>query len=90
MPSILIVSAFFPPSLRIGAKRPARMARFLAASGWDVTVLTMRERREPGTVALPAHELSSGVHVIRTGAWTPVDALRRSAVLVARRVHQRE
>src|SRR5262245_7358600 len=79
MPSILILSAFFPPSLRIGSKRPARMAHFLARSGWDVTVLTMDEGSR-------ANAAPSGVRVIRTGVWTPVDTLRRSGVFLARRL----
>lgn len=38
--SILIVSYFFPPTRDTGARRPAAMARHLAALGHGVTVLT--------------------------------------------------
>ena len=42
-PSILIVSAHFPPSPSIGGKRPHKIARVLADAGWDTTVLTIGE-----------------------------------------------
>jgi glycosyltransferase involved in cell wall biosynthesis len=38
--SLLVVSYFYPPTRDTGAQRPAAMARWLARTGWDVTVLT--------------------------------------------------
>ena len=38
--SLLLVSYFYPPTRDTGAQRPAAMAKWLARSGWDVTVLT--------------------------------------------------
>ena len=86
MPSILIVSAFFPPSLRIGSVRPARMAHHLSRSGWDVTVLTMNEWRHVSPVDMPEEPPPPGMRVIRTGAWMPIDTLRRAGVVLARRL----
>jgi glycosyltransferase involved in cell wall biosynthesis len=88
MPSILIVSAFFPPSLRIGSRRPARMALSLARSGWDVTVLTMNEWRNVRPVDMREEPMPPGVRVIRTGAWMPIDTLRRAGVALTRRLRR--
>ncbi len=38
--SLLLVSYFYPPTRDTGAQRPAAMAKWLARSGWSVTVLT--------------------------------------------------
>jgi glycosyltransferase involved in cell wall biosynthesis len=75
MPRILIVSAFFTPSRRIGARRPERFARYLTHLGWDVTVLTLRpEYMQPlDEVETPG----DGTTLIRTHAWMPGDFLRR-------------
>lgn len=85
MPSILIVSAFFPPSRRIGSRRPARMAMHLARMGWDVTVLTTDEWRWGRPVDMPDEPAPPGVRVLRTGVWMPIDALRRAGVVLAGR-----
>ena len=55
--SLLLVSYFYPPTRDTGAQRPAAMAKWLARSGWDVTVLTTsafgdaerRPNRRPAT-----------------------------------------
>ena len=39
MPSILLITAAFPPSRLIGGRRPLRMATGLAARGWQVTAV---------------------------------------------------
>ncbi|MFI7261853.1 glycosyltransferase [Micromonospora maritima] len=44
---LLILAHCFPPSELVGARRPAALARFARAAGWDVRVLT-------GTPADPA------------------------------------
>jgi glycosyltransferase involved in cell wall biosynthesis len=81
-PRLLIVSAFFPPSRKIGARRPERFARHLAQRGWDVTVLTLREGY--------AHPLDdgwtppAGVRVVRTHAFMPGEALRGAATALHR------
>jgi len=76
-PRLLIVSAIFPPSRKIGARRPERFARHLVQRGWDVTVLTLRE-----SYAQPLNEgwtPPPGVSIVRTRAFMPGDALRGAA-----------
>jgi len=38
----LLVSFFFPPNKAVGSLRPAYLAQYLPAYGWDVTVLSAR------------------------------------------------
>ncbi len=45
--SILLVTFHFPPDAEVGAKRMARLANFLKNDGWDVGVLTVKERFYP-------------------------------------------
>jgi glycosyltransferase involved in cell wall biosynthesis len=81
MPSLLIVTAAFPPSRLIGGRRPLRMARGLTARGWSVTVLTLADRyMQPVDVHAPDPE---GIEVIRTHAamlraWLPRTATATS------------
>ena len=82
VPRLLIISAFFPPSRKIGARRPERFARHLAERGWDVTVLTLRE-----SYVRPLDEEWNpppGVRVVRTHAFIPGNALRRAARAIHR------
>jgi glycosyltransferase involved in cell wall biosynthesis len=82
IPRLLIVSAFFPPSRKIGARRPERFARHLAQRGWDVTVLTLRESYghplDDGWAPPP------GVRIVRTRAFIPGDTLRSAATALHR------
>ena len=59
--SLLLVSYFYPPTRDTGAQRPAAMAKWLARSGWDVTVLTTTAFG----AASPADASVDGVRVIR-------------------------
>lgn len=74
MPSLLIVTAAFPPSRLIGSRRPLRMALGLAARGWTVCVLTLEDRyMRPVDDRGPDPE---GIEVVRTHAamlrsWLP-------------------
>ena len=68
-PRILIVSATFPPSLLIGGRRPARMARHLHALGWHVTVLTVHPLYMPPWD--PAEARPDGVEVLATHVLSP-------------------
>lgn len=45
---LLIVAHCFPPSELVGARRPAALARFALAAGWDVRVLTGTPAGTPG------------------------------------------
>jgi len=77
VPRLLIVSAFFPPSRKIGARRPERLARHLAERGWDVTVLT--PRAVYGGPFDDGWTPPAGVKIIRTHAFVPGNLLRRAA-----------
>lgn len=77
MPRLLLVSAFFPPMRKIGARRPARFARHLATRGWDVTVLTLRASY--GGACDEGWTDPAGVRVIRTRALVPGNAVRLAA-----------
>ena len=72
-PSILIISAHFPPSPSVGGKRPHKIARVLADSGWKTTVLTI------GDVAtIEHHPSTSGEFVVaREAPFLPKKFLRR-------------
>ncbi len=69
MPSLLLITATYPPSRLIGGRRPARMAAGLAARGWQVTVSTLHPRYmtplDAGDTATP------GVEVLRSHALMP-------------------
>jgi len=71
-PRLLIVSATFPPSLLIGGRRPARMARHLRHLGWQVTVLTVHPSymppRDPAEAPPPGVEIVA-THVLSPRAW---------------------
>lgn len=83
MPSILLVSATFPPSLLIGGRRVARMATGLHAQGWQVTVLTvLPQYMVPWD---PAEAPPAGVEVIATHVLSP-----RAWVRQVRRVARKE
>lgn len=42
--SILFVTYHFPPDASVGAKRVTKLARFLIKNGWDVGVLTVKDK----------------------------------------------
>jgi len=77
VPRLLIVSAFFPPSRKIGARRPERLARRLAERGWDVTVLT--PHASYGRPIDDGWTPPAGVRILRTHAFVPGNTLRRAA-----------
>jgi len=47
MPRLLLITPFFPPMSRVGAKRPLMLARHLPAAGWEVVVLTAPRGWDP-------------------------------------------
>jgi len=74
MKKILITTVFYPPCKQIGAKRPFKMARYLADSGMDVTVLTVESSLTP-----PVDHLAvdyAGIKIIRTSAFVPYVLVR--------------
>jgi len=68
---LLLVTYYFPPLGGSGVFRPLRLAKYLPRHGWDVTVLTVRDRpralRDPSLAA----EVPAGVRVERTAALEP-------------------
>ena len=72
-PSILIISAHFPPSPSIGGKRPHKIARVLTDSGWNTTVLTIGE-----VATIEHHPSTSGEFVVaRETPFLPKKFFRR-------------
>lgn len=43
MPRLLLITPYFPPMSRVGAKRPLALARHLPGAGWEVVVLASGE-----------------------------------------------
>ena len=71
--SILIISAHFPPSPSVGGKRPHKIARVLADSGWNTTVLTIGEFAK-----IEHHPSTSGEFVVaREAPFLPKKFFRR-------------
>ena len=63
---ILLVSFHFPPHAPLGARRPSKLAKHLAAAGWDVRVICAHDPQHGGG----AHDLEiEPWRVVRTG-WT--------------------
>ena len=46
MKKILMICYPFPPNASAGAVRSERIARYLAWQGWDVDVVTIRQRED--------------------------------------------
>lgn len=72
---LLIVSHVFAPSNHANAKRPLLMAKYFAAKGWKVTVLTSRFQTPAEAVS---GVLEEGIEVRYLKAWT-VNALNQVA-----------
>ena len=82
-PRALVVAYDFPPHAAIGTMRTLRVVRQLDARGWQVTVLT----GHPGAyrTSTPVDEalvrkIPPGVHVLRSRAIRPWDALQGALV----------
>lgn len=54
MPRLLLITPFFAPMSRVGAKRPLTLARHLPAEGWEVVVLTSPAGWDPVDPTLEA------------------------------------
>lgn len=68
MPRLLLISPFFPPMTRVGAKRPLMLARHLPRAGWEVVVLTTPSGWDPEDRELE-RLIPEGLHVER--AYSP-------------------
>ena len=72
MKRVLILAYYFPPFAEIGHKRPLRLANYLAAHGWRVTVYAGSRAGEGGTAHKdPAllKNIDSRIAVVRTPAF---------------------
>lgn len=75
MKKILIISFFSPPSSAIGAVRITKFIKYLLRFGWDVTLLTVKEKY------YPVHNVDSlrdieGAKVIRTDIIKPIKGIK--------------
>lgn len=75
MKKILIISFFSPPSAAIGAVRITKFIKYLLRFGWDVTLLTVKEKY------FSVHNLDSlsdieGAKVIRTDIIKPIKGIK--------------
>ena len=73
-PKLLAISYGFPPVGGTGARRIAKMVKYLDREGWDAVVLTprrvLRNQQDPDAAA----DLPSACTVIRTPTWEPVSS----------------
>jgi glycosyltransferase involved in cell wall biosynthesis len=63
--NLLLVSYYFPPMGLGGVQRAAKTAKYLARSGWDVTVLTCRHEGFPLYDDSLLNDLPEGVEIVR-------------------------
>jgi glycosyltransferase involved in cell wall biosynthesis len=70
-PRLLLVTYYYPPLGGSGVFRPLRLSKYLPATGWDVTVLTVSEKtrvlKDPSLIA----DVPAGMRVERTGSVEP-------------------
>ncbi|MEM1093483.1 MAG: glycosyltransferase, partial [Bacteroidota bacterium] len=75
---LLIIAYYFPPMGMSGVQRMAKLARYLPATGWAPTVLTV----EPGGYFAFDHSLldevqEAGIDVIRTKSLDPTQLFKK-------------
>jgi glycosyltransferase involved in cell wall biosynthesis len=77
---VLFVTYGFPPSLEMGARSCAQIARYLPLYGWQPVVLTIRDElieKEYRGTAEPSYSESSQLSIVKTGIWPhPLDFYR--------------
>jgi glycosyltransferase involved in cell wall biosynthesis len=75
-PRVLVVAYHFPPEGSVGTHRTLRLVRHLAASGWDITVLTGTTSTYSSGCVIDRDLLErvpGNVRVVRAPALRPVD-----------------
>lgn len=78
MRRVLMITACWPPSTRVGARRPVRLARRLPALGWEPVILTVDEAEAYPTPRDADHSLAPPpVEVHRVSARYPSVRLER-------------
>lgn len=77
---VLFITFGFPPSLEMGARSCAQIARYLPVYGWQPVVLTIKDElieKEYRGSAEPSYSHSSQLTVVKTGIWPhPLDFYR--------------
>jgi glycosyltransferase involved in cell wall biosynthesis len=68
---VLMVAHNFPPAASVGTLRPLRFARYLAAAGWRVTVLTVRPDTYASVPLDPTtlDRIPGGISLLRAPVW---------------------
>ena len=69
MKKVLIITTHFPPDRHVGAKRPAKLAKFLPEFGWQSVVLTMGEEHYHGIDDSLSECLSDCIIIFRPKKW---------------------
>src|SRR5207302_7112869 len=70
----LLVAFHFPPDAAVGAIRPAKTVKHLSRLGWEVHVVTVRERYMRGTDHGSLEDVA-GTRIIRTAVWPTLPQL---------------
>ena len=73
MKRVLVISYYFPPSGGPGVQRVLKFVKYLPASGWHPTVLTVAPEHAayPDLDLTLSHEIPEEVRVERTRSWDP-------------------
>ena len=71
MKRLLMICYPFPPNASAGAVRSERIARYLAWLGWDVEVITIRQREDLYNETAQLEKLPNGVRVHQTRVVDP-------------------
>lgn len=69
--NILYVAYTFPPLAYAGTFRTYRFCRMLPSKGYDITVLTIKERKEAHNDYTLLKEIKNKVEIVRTTTWDP-------------------
>ncbi len=78
---ILFITPHFPPNQSVGTQRIVKLIKYLRQQGWEVFVLTLKEKYYSGQAVIDYQLfLKDTVHVVRTGKIDPFlwwDRLKR-------------
>lgn len=75
--ALVLVSRFFPPQRSVGGYRIQHMAEFFAGRGWQVSVVTARDRRADPAAHRAVQEAMPGVRIRYTNS--PRNPIPRSS-----------
>jgi glycosyltransferase involved in cell wall biosynthesis len=77
MPSVLVVTYYFPPSGGPGVQRVLKFITYLRQFGWQPVVLTARDADYPARDESLLDEIPADVPVYRTRIFEPYDIYRK-------------